>query len=455
MKHSPKVVSKYTMGRILVDASIVGAGIILAIAVICHFTSVTSISHLRTFFIVGGLIGLVCIRILLHFNKMQLAFRLFIAFFIILGLSIFALWGVGSVSGMLVVGLSIVIAGTYLRSRHMLPVILGVDIGILVIHGVHLFSPFKPLTGADGIPHPSETLMNVVMLTIFWGAIWLFVQRSESALDRARMAEKQATVGKKHLKQQLVCEAARLRSMQKKEVRQLYRFAALGQNTAATLHDISNHLTLLSLSIEELSDMSDDSHLFEETDMSLHQISSMVRSVKRQLASYDEHESFLLSELLQKVADELNTSPLKQTTSLTFQYPETSPLCLYGSPLALQHALIILVKNALEACKDSPDAQVIVRFEETKATLRFIVTDNGPGIDQHIAKKLFTPLSSSKPTGLGAGLFIAQQSMRTQFGGTLRLASNGTPDTHKDYLQGATFSLEIPRTRIVSNNDCA
>lgn len=69
--------------------------------------------------------------------------------------------------------------------------------------------------------------------------------------------------------------------------------------------------------------------------------------------------------------------------------------------------------------------------------IRVVVTDDGPGMNQQVADRLFTPFATTKPTGTGLGLTVAQR-VAWEHGGTLTAANR--PEG------GACFTLTIPAT---------
>jgi two-component system sensor kinase FixL len=69
-----------------------------------------------------------------------------------------------------------------------------------------------------------------------------------------------------------------------------------------------------------------------------------------------------------------------------------------------------LVHNAVQAVTGAGQSQGHVRVVATRLSepprIEIGVLDNGPGIDDHLAKRLFEPLTTSKQDGLGLGLSI-------------------------------------------------
>lgn len=75
----------------------------------------------------------------------------------------------------------------------------------------------------------------------------------------------------------------------------------------------------------------------------------------------------------------------------------------------LQQVIINLVRNAVEAMQPRP-VRILRLFavptEDGKAEV--IVADSGPGLDPDMSRTLFTPFTTTKPTGMGVGLSISQ-----------------------------------------------
>jgi two-component system, LuxR family, sensor kinase FixL len=83
---------------------------------------------------------------------------------------------------------------------------------------------------------------------------------------------------------------------------------------------------------------------------------------------------------------------------------------IHGDSVHLQQVVLNLIRNALDAlaAEPPPAARVVVRVRQLEAPLRLeiAVLDNGPGIPPELRQRLFEPLTTSKPEGLGLGLSI-------------------------------------------------
>lgn len=102
----------------------------------------------------------------------------------------------------------------------------------------------------------------------------------------------------------------------------------------------------------------------------------------------------------------------------------------------IQQVLINLMRNAMEAMRDSPEKQLIVRTRHVSpAWLQIEVEDTGPGIADEIAPQLFQPFVTTKPNGMGIGLSISRRIIESH-GGDLTVARNASG--------GATFTFSLP-----------
>ena len=99
-----------------------------------------------------------------------------------------------------------------------------------------------------------------------------------------------------------------------------------------------------------------------------------------------------------------------------------------GDAIQLQIAVINLVKNAVDALtvQSSTSPEIVIHIERRAQNWAIVVDDNGPGLahdpDVHL------PLTSSKPSGSGLGLFIVRSAMESH-NGELVLSTNPSGGT--------------------------
>jgi signal transduction histidine kinase len=101
----------------------------------------------------------------------------------------------------------------------------------------------------------------------------------------------------------------------------------------------------------------------------------------------------------------------------------------------LRQAIENLIRNAFDALRDRPGAQLrlTLRREGNSASIRVI--DNGPGISQRHAHEIFEPFVSTKSSGMGLGLAISREIVE-RHGGELSFES--APGA------GSTFTVRLP-----------
>ncbi len=105
----------------------------------------------------------------------------------------------------------------------------------------------------------------------------------------------------------------------------------------------------------------------------------------------------------------------------------------------IQQVLINLMRNAMEAMKDSELKELTVRTRPTSnGSMEVEVEDTGPGIAEDIAPNLFQPFVTSKANGMGIGLSISRRIIESH-GGELTAARN--------QAGGATFTFSLPLLR--------
>lgn len=104
---------------------------------------------------------------------------------------------------------------------------------------------------------------------------------------------------------------------------------------------------------------------------------------------------------------------------------------IFGDRVQLQQVILNLVRNSIDAIGESSGRGKIIigaRQLSTPARIEFSVLDDGPGIDEETAGRLFEPLMTSKHEGLGLGLAICASIVEAH-GGKLWLQSRAAGAT--------------------------
>jgi len=105
--------------------------------------------------------------------------------------------------------------------------------------------------------------------------------------------------------------------------------------------------------------------------------------------------------------------------------PERSSLDLFGSPSRLSQVVTNLVTNALDASAEKGGGPVELLLGSCDDGLELRVSDRGTGISPEAIGKIFDPMYTSKPFGVGTGLglTIVHDIMTGDFNGTIEVES--------------------------------
>lgn len=112
---------------------------------------------------------------------------------------------------------------------------------------------------------------------------------------------------------------------------------------------------------------------------------------------------------------------------------------LYGTPISMEQALINLIINAMHALDTLNQREKFIRLTTMikENSLLIHLEDNGPGISDDIANKIFDPFFTQKPKeqGTGLGLTLVQNFVKDL---------NGKIVLVKEKRKGTHFLITIP-----------
>ena len=209
----------------------------------------------------------------------------------------------------------------------------------------------------------------------------------------------------------------------------------LGTLAGGLAHELSNPLNALGLQVEMLTkDPASVEKRVEKVRASLDRMRNILEAMKNgaRLSAGERRQVDLAREV--ELAFTLMEGRLRNRVSVVRAYAEVPPI--YCQPTLLGQVLVNLLANAADAVGDRPHPRIGLRVRREGGLALVEVEDNGPGVPQELAERIFEPFFSTKgDAGNGLGLWISSQIARVH-GGTLSVqrASSG----------GALFRLALP-----------
>jgi two-component system, NtrC family, nitrogen regulation sensor histidine kinase NtrY len=138
----------------------------------------------------------------------------------------------------------------------------------------------------------------------------------------------------------------------------------------------------------------------------------------------------IFARLRRLLTNDLAARDIHLTTSVT---PEM--LEIAADVELLDQALINLVRNAIEALRDTAEGRIVLSAQrDPDGRIAIAVVDNGPGIAPDQREKIFVPFFTTKRQGSGVGLTLVRQ---------IATAHDATVDVSDTPGGGATVSLRF------------
>jgi two-component system sensor kinase FixL len=239
-------------------------------------------------------------------------------------------------------------------------------------------------------------------------------------------------------------EAQRLRQ----DLTHIGRVSAMGELTASLAHELNQPLTAIlsnaqaaqrllaadPVNLEEIREIlndivADDKRAGEV----IHRLRALIKKGDLEYAPLD------LNEVVSEVAWLVRSDVVFRNVSMSLELAPDLPR-VRGDRVQLQQVVLNLVLNGLEAMREPGAGErtlVIRTARDGAAGVEVAVQDSGIGIDEQEVDRMFRPLYTTKPEGLGMGLAIARTIVDAH-GGRLGAANN----VHG----GATFRFTVPVT---------
>jgi len=209
------------------------------------------------------------------------------------------------------------------------------------------------------------------------------------------------------------------------------RLAALGEISAAIIHQIRNPLSVIGgyakLLLKSFSEEDQRAHYAKAILTEIENINQVMEGLMELSKSSDlNKEPFELFSLINETLSEMDLKGSKVEL-------EPFEVKILGDRMLIKQAIKNLVQNAIEMA-DKVTINLIKPGLENFTSIE--IKDNGPGIPLDERDKVFSPFYSRKPGGIGIGLTLAQK---------IICSHNGSIEVKDSEYGGASFIIKIPR----------
>ena len=222
---------------------------------------------------------------------------------------------------------------------------------------------------------------------------------------------------------------ARLQEVQS-ELARLARLNELGEMASTLAHELNQPLSAIANyvqgSLRLVAKLDDPAapHLrdaLEETAAQSLRAGNIIRHL-REFVTYGETEK--APEDVRKLVEEAGALALVGSREVgvrtVFDFRPGARMVL-ADRVQIQQVLINLMRNAMEAMRDSEKRELVVTASPEGADIvTLTVSDTGHGIPDDITADLFKPFLTTKPGGMGIGLSISRRIVESH-GGTLTM----------------------------------
>ncbi len=233
-----------------------------------------------------------------------------------------------------------------------------------------------------------------------------------------------------------------LRVPNNNKIADIAELAEIGRTARIIFHDLSNHLTALSLSVDQLKERS------EHTRAQMEYVSKLLRS----------HLDAACEPCFDPITETQNIVKLffnrATAEKVKINFLSTGKIRLPGGRKAFAHIVTNLITNALEsfACESfqapsqatKVEKRIDICLSSKQNLFSLTISDNGAGISHNNIDKIFGEGFTTKSAGHGLGLCAVKENVENVFNGRIEVRSSN---------DGTTFAIEIPtRTKAKPRN---
>tara|TARA_R110002072_G_scaffold299632_1_gene475512 strand:- start:95301 stop:97736 length:2436 start_codon:yes stop_codon:yes gene_type:complete len=239
---------------------------------------------------------------------------------------------------------------------------------------------------------------------------------------------------------------------QQSQLLHVSRLSSMGQMVAVISHEITQPLAAIanySSACELLAEQpAPDIGKLQEYLAAITDQSARAGQILGRVRNFVKHsvEHRIQTDLIQLTKDSLNlvNADLRsRQISVTSTFPNQAVFASVD-PVQIQQVLVNLISNAGDAIESLPThrRKIAIGITADDESVTVEITDSGSGLPVDSQHQLFDPFYTSKPSGMGMGLSICSDILRSHSG---TITAENAPNA------GARFRFTLPRSENVTN----
>ncbi len=285
--------------------------------------------------------------------------------------------------------------------------------------------------------------LSVVVYSLgYWGFV---VEKSRTALwteatERARAQQGELLAVER---ERSTLEVVRQREELIGQLVKMQRAAQAGALSASIAHEINQPLASVRLGVEEALMLQKSNPNSDRLTLLLQRIAEenkraagIIRTLRTLFGGYHgKAETRTVDQVILATVDLVKARAKDLRIELRLQLAAATPASLGTGEL--DQVVLNLMSNALDslAAAATDQGQVLVSSQADATEVVIQVSDNGPGISPAMHHQIFDLFASSRPEGIGLGLWLSRHIVERQ-GGSINAQSGGP---------GALFTVRLPR----------
>lgn len=243
-------------------------------------------------------------------------------------------------------------------------------------------------------------------------------------------------------------EAEATIAAQQSQLIHVSRLSSMGQMVAVISHEITQPLAAIAnfasactlLTGQNEPDLKKLHEYLESiTDQSA-RAGQILRRIRNFVKHSDEHR--VESDICQLIKDSLTlvrANLRSRQVILETSFP-ARPVLVSVDPIQIQQVVVNLVSNACEAMEapSTEQRRISIKVTDVEDSVEVEFVDSGPGLTDVTQDQLFSPFYTSKSNGMGMGLTICSDIIKSHFG---TIMADNVPNA------GARFWFTLPRSK--------